>query len=95
MDDCVFVLDVLDNAADQPVGTLRCCVDRDELERSQWLSGRHFVWYIVVCDWEIEDKDACKDLEETDDLGRHRDILSKHSVTAPHGSFSHLSFVEL
>lgn len=47
MDDGVLVLDVLDNAADQPVGTLGCCVDGDELERSQWLGGRHFVWFAI------------------------------------------------
>jgi hypothetical protein len=47
VDDGVLVLDVLDNAADQPVGTLGCRVDGDEFERSQWLSGRHFVRYVV------------------------------------------------
>ena len=47
MDDGVLVLDVLDNAANQPVSTLGCCVDGDELEGSQWLSGRHFVRYLI------------------------------------------------
>jgi hypothetical protein len=47
VDDGVLVLDVFDNAADQPVGTLGCCVDGDELERSQWLGGRHFVRYVI------------------------------------------------
>jgi hypothetical protein len=47
VDDGVLVLDVFDNAADQPVGTLGCRVDGNELERSQWLGGRHFVRYAI------------------------------------------------